>query len=128
MSRGSQECICCHSLTKANCGRCLPDLRFGKSFFLVKDKLQIPPYNKTEILAIDNACVDILFSLPDKDNRAILERMLSRHGLRQLSYMKELGMGNDRYVLIDIDNDDVRIDAAKAAEAAVKFKGSNQYD
>lgn len=103
-------------------------MRFGKSFFLVKDKLQMPPYNKTEILAIDNGCVDILFSLPDKDNRAILERMLSRHGLRQLSYMKELGMGNDRYVLIDIDNDDVRIDAAKAAEAAVEFKGSNQYD
>ena len=81
-----------------------------------------------DILAIDNACVDILFALPDKDNRAILERMLSRHGLRQLSYMKELGMGNDRYVLIDTDNGDVRIDAAKAAEAAVEFKGSNQYD
>ena len=81
-----------------------------------------------DILAVDAACVDILFSLPDEDKRAIVERMTSRHGLRQLSYMKELGMGNDRYVLIDTDNGDVRIDAAEAAKAAVEFKGPNQYD
>ncbi len=81
-----------------------------------------------DILAIDSACVDILYSLPDEDKRAMVERMMSRHGLRQLSYMKELGMGNNRYVLIDIDNGDVRIDAAKAAEAAVPFEGSNVYE
>ncbi len=81
-----------------------------------------------DILAIDSACVDIVYSLADKDNKDLIERMTSRHGLRQLSYMKEMGMGNDKYVLIDIDNGDVRIDAAKAAEAAHPFAGSNQYD
>ena len=30
--------------------------------------------------------------------------MQSRHGFRQLSYMNELGMGNGRYILIDLDN------------------------
>ena len=35
--------------------------------------------------------------------------MTSRHGLRQLTYMKELGMGNDRYILIDLDNNEKRI-------------------
>ena len=39
----------------------------------------------------------------------MVERIESRHGLRQLSYMKELGMGNDRYRLLDIDNDDRQI-------------------
>ena len=38
----------------------------------------------------------------------------SRHGLRQLSYMKELGMGNNRYILIDLDNGGKRITAAEA--------------
>lgn len=74
-----------------------------------------------DILAADQACVDMVFSLGQNDRAAMVKRMTSRHGLRQLSYMKELGMGNDRYVLIDIDNDDVRIDAA----AAVAGVGEN---
>jgi hypothetical protein len=36
--------------------------------------------------------------------------------------MKELGMGNDRYQLIDIDHDDAVIDAAKAVEGVKPFK------
>lgn len=35
--------------------------------------------------------------------------METRHGLCQLSYMKELG--NDRYILVDIDNNDAHIRA-----------------
>lgn len=31
------------------------------------------------------------------------------HGLRQLSYMKEPGMGNDLYTIIDINNNDAEI-------------------
>ena len=42
---------------------------------------------------------------------------------RHLSYIKEMGMGNDRYVLIDIDDGDKRIDVAQAAEGAVLFIG-----
>ena len=32
----------------------------------------------------------------------MVERIESRSGLRQLSYMKEMGMGSDRYELITI--------------------------
>lgn len=60
----------------------------------------------TDILAIDQASVDLIFALPDKDHKDMVERMTTRHGLRQLSYMKEIGVGNDRYVLIDIDEPD----------------------
>jgi hypothetical protein len=38
-----------------------------------------------------------------EDRHALVERMESRHGLRQLSYMKELKMGNPNYELISID-------------------------
>lgn len=70
----------------------------------------------SDILAVDNACVDMIFNLPQDAGKDLIERITSRHGLRQLSYMKELGMGNDRYVLIDIDNNDAEI----AIQDAVK--------
>ncbi len=70
----------------------------------------------TDILAADQACVDLILSLSPEDRRAMAERMSSRHGYRQLSCMKELGMGNDRYALIDTDNGDRRIDAAEAVK------------
>lgn len=62
-----------------------------------------------DILAVDNACIDVLYNLPEDGGKAMIERIESRHGLRQLSYMKELGMGNDRYTIIDVDNGDAEI-------------------
>ena len=76
----------------------------------------------TDILAADQAGVDLLHALTPKDRSAIEERISSRHGYRQLSYMKELGMGNDRYVLIDIDNDDERILPGDAVNGVKPFK------
>ena len=69
-----------------------------------------------DILAADNACVDLIYSLPGGGGKALIERIETRHGLRQLSYMKELGMGNDCYALIDIDNNDAMITAAEAVK------------
>ncbi len=62
-----------------------------------------------DILAIDQACVDIVFAMKNEENHALVERMTSRHGFRQLTYMKKMGMGNDRYVLIDLDNQEKHI-------------------
>ncbi len=69
-----------------------------------------------DILAVDNACMDLIYSLPEGAGKALVERVETRHGLRQLSYMKELGMGNDRYTLVDIDHDDAVITAAEAVK------------
>lgn len=69
-----------------------------------------------DILAVDNACMDLIYNLPDGGGKAMIERVETRHGLRQLSYMKEIGLGNDRYHLIDIDNDDKEITAAEAVK------------
>ena len=46
-----------------------------------------------DITAIDQASVDMVFAMQPKDNAALTERMTTRHGLRQLTYRKELGMG-----------------------------------
>lgn len=75
----------------------------------------------TDILAADQASVDLVYALDEKDHADLVERIQSRHGHRQLSYMKELGMGNDKYILIDIDNDDVRICPKKAVEGVKPF-------
>lgn len=76
----------------------------------------------TDICAIDSASVDIVHEMSESEHHDLWERMESRHGFRQLSYMKELGMGNNRYVLIDLDHDEVRITAADAARDLKPFK------
>lgn len=57
----------------------------------------------TDLLAIDQACVDMVYDKPGGDNKDLIERIESREGLRQLSYMRELKMGNPNYELISID-------------------------
>ena len=74
-----------------------------------------------DILAADQAGIDLLYALSEEDGAAIRERIESRHGHRQLSYMKEMGMGNDRYFLIDIDNGDAVIRPEDAVAGVVPF-------
>ena len=74
-----------------------------------------------DILAADQASVDLVYALKEEDRHALVHRMESRHGLRQLSYMKELHMGNDRYHLIDIDNQDQEIQPADAVKGVLPF-------
>ena len=76
----------------------------------------------TDILAVDQACVDLVYAMKEQDRHALVERIESRHGLRQLSYMKELHMGNDKYKLLDIDNDDKEISLSDAVRDVVPFK------
>lgn len=75
-----------------------------------------------DILAVDQACVDLVYAMKEEDRHALVERIESRHGLRQLTYMKELEMGNDRYHLIDIDHEDREITLAEAVKDVVPFE------
>ena len=45
----------------------------------------------TDILAVDAASVDLVYAMKEEEHHALVERMESRHGLRQITYMKELG-------------------------------------
>ena len=74
-----------------------------------------------DILAVDQASVDLVYALDEHDRHALAERIETRHGHRQLSYMKELGMGNNKYKLIDLDNSAAIISAADAVKNVVPF-------
>ena len=56
----------------------------------------------TDILAVDQASVDMVYALPEAQRRDLVERIESRSGLRQLEYMKLQGMGNNQYDLITV--------------------------
>lgn len=74
-----------------------------------------------DILAIDQASVDLVYAMKEEDHHDLVERIETRHGLRQLSYMKELHMGNDKYLLIDVDHDDQQIFLEDAVKDVVPF-------
>ena len=56
----------------------------------------------TDLLAIEQASIDMVYQLPEAELHDLKERIESRKGLRQLSYMKEMKMGNDRYQLVTL--------------------------
>ena len=55
----------------------------------------------TDILAVDQACADMVYAAHDSHD--LKERIETRHGLRQLSAMAEMKLGNPQYELIEID-------------------------
>jgi len=56
----------------------------------------------TDILAVDKASVDLVYAQSESEKHDLVERIESRQGLRQLEYMKILGMGSDRYELVKL--------------------------
>lgn len=52
----------------------------------------------TDLLAIDQASIDLVYDQPN--NQDLVERIESRHGLHQLTAMRDLKMGNPQYELI----------------------------
>jgi uncharacterized Fe-S center protein len=56
----------------------------------------------TDLLAVDQASVDLVYSLPEEQRHPLVERIESRQGLRQLECMAELGMGSRRYELVEL--------------------------
>jgi uncharacterized Fe-S center protein len=56
----------------------------------------------TDILAVEQASIDMVYKLPEAELHDLQERIESRKGMRQLSCMKEMKMGNDQYELITL--------------------------
>ena len=76
-----------------------------------------------DLCALDTACVDLVYAMKPEENHDLVERIETRKGLRQLSYMHELKMGNTKYKLIDVDNGDIEITQEKAVENLKPFEG-----
>ena len=56
----------------------------------------------TDIVAIDQASVDLVKTLPDEEKHDLLERIESREGMRQVEYGEEMGLGSRKYELIEV--------------------------
>ena len=55
----------------------------------------------TDPVALDQACLDLVYAAPD--NKALVERIESKHGVHQVEYGEEIGLGTRTYKLIDLD-------------------------
>lgn len=53
-------------------------------------------------VALDRACTDLVRSSDDPGKAALIERIDSRHGMHTLDYAEELGMGSQRYELVEL--------------------------
>ena len=54
-------------------------------------------------VALDKACVDLVYDSPDEGKVHLIERMESRHGIHTLEHAEALGIGSRQYELVDLD-------------------------
>lgn len=54
-------------------------------------------------VALDQACVDLVYNSSDPGKVHLIERMESRNGIHTLEHAEELGVGNRTCVLVDLD-------------------------
>lgn len=54
-------------------------------------------------VAVDQACVDAIYSSEDEGRAEIIERMEGRHGIHIVEAAAELGLGSREYELVNID-------------------------
>ena len=57
----------------------------------------------TDPVAIDQACLDLVYSSNDKGKDHLIQRIESRNGVHTIESAFEIGVGNRKYELIDID-------------------------
>lgn len=54
-------------------------------------------------VALDRACVDMVYSSPDPGKKHLIERMESRRATHLLDYAEELGLGTQKYELVNVE-------------------------
>lgn len=57
----------------------------------------------TDPVALDQACVDLIYEQKDGDGASLVKRMESRNGLHTLEHAEEIGLGSRTYELVNID-------------------------
>ena len=54
-------------------------------------------------VALDQACVDLVYASPDEGKVHLIERMESLHGIHTLEHAEAIGIGSRQYELVDLD-------------------------
>ena len=57
----------------------------------------------TDPIAIDQACIDLIYSSKDPGRDHFIERVESRHGIHTIETAAKIGYGSREYELIDVD-------------------------
>lgn len=57
----------------------------------------------TDPVALDQACIDLVYAQADGDGASLVERIESREGLHTLEHAEAIGLGSRTYELVSID-------------------------
>ena len=57
----------------------------------------------TDPVALDQACIDLIYEQKDGDGASFVNRVESLNGLHTLEHAEEIGLGSRAYTLVDID-------------------------
>ena len=57
----------------------------------------------TDPVALDQACIDLIYEQKNGDGASLVERIESRNGLHPLEHAEEIGLGSRTYTLVSID-------------------------
>ena len=60
--------------------------------------------SSTDPVALDQACIDLIYASKDRGRDHLIERIESRHGIHTIEAASTLGFGTRNYELINIDN------------------------
>lgn len=55
-------------------------------------------------VALDQACIDLIYAQKDGDGASLVNRIESRNGLHTLEHAEEIGLGSRTYNLVNIDD------------------------
>ena len=58
----------------------------------------------TDPVALDQACIDLVYAQQAGDGASLVERIESRDGLRTLAHAAEIGLGSRTYELVQVDD------------------------
>ena len=57
----------------------------------------------TDPVALDQACINLVYAQKDGDGASLVQRIESRNGLHTLEHAEEIGLGSRTYNLVNID-------------------------
>ena len=57
----------------------------------------------TDPVALDQACIDLVYNSSDPGKDHLVERIESRNGVHTIEYAETIGVGTRKYELIKID-------------------------
>ena len=57
----------------------------------------------TDPVALDQACVDLVYKQKEGDGASLVKRIESRNGLLTLEYAEKIGLGSRKYSLVNVE-------------------------